>query len=157
VSEPVISVSGLSKAYNLYDKPRDAVIEALFGGTRHDVFWALRDLSFEVGEGDRVGFVGPNGAGKSTLLKIISGNLQPTSGTVKVNGKVSAMLSLTSFLNLDETGVENIRFNLLMAGVPRRQIPSLTEEIVDFTELGAFVHAPVRTATRTSQRRRRCA
>jgi lipopolysaccharide transport system ATP-binding protein len=145
VSEPVISVSGLSKAYNLYDKPRDAVIEALFGGTRHDVFWALRDLSFEVGEGDRVGFVGPNGAGKSTLLKIISGNLQPTSGTVKVNGKVSAMLSLTSFLNLDETGVENIRFNLLMAGVPRRQIPSLTEEIVDFTELGAFVHAPVRT------------
>jgi lipopolysaccharide transport system ATP-binding protein len=145
MSNSVISVRGLSKAYHLYDKPRDAVIEAVFGGNRHDVFWALRDVSFEVSEGDRVGFVGPNGAGKSTLLKIISGNLQPTSGNVRVDGKVSAMLSLTSFLNLDETGVENIRFNLVMAGISRRQIPSLTEEIVDFTELGAFIHAPVRT------------
>jgi lipopolysaccharide transport system ATP-binding protein len=141
----VISVRNLSKSYNLYDKPRDAVLEALFGGKRHDVFWALRDVSFEIGEGDRVGFVGPNGAGKSTLLKIISGNLHPTSGSVHVEGKVSAMLSLTSFLNIEETGVENIRFNLVMAGVPRKRISSLIEEIVDFTELGAFIHAPVRT------------
>ena len=121
------------------------MLEAIFGGKRHDVFWALRDVSFDVGEGERVGFIGPNGAGKSTLLKIISGTLQPTSGLVRVNGRVSAMLSLTSSLNLDDTGIENIRFNLVMAGVPKQEIPSLTEEIIDFTELGAFVHAPVRT------------
>jgi ABC-type polysaccharide/polyol phosphate transport system ATPase subunit len=145
LSDPVVSVRNLSKAYNLYEKPRDVVLEALFGGKRHDVFWALQDISFDVHEGERVGFIGPNGAGKSTLLKIISGKLAPTSGTVEVHGKVSALLSLTSFLNVDESGLENIRFNLVMAGVPRREIPSLTEEIVDFSELGAFIHAPVRT------------
>jgi lipopolysaccharide transport system ATP-binding protein len=145
LTEPPISVRKLSKAYNLYDKPRDLVIETLIGGKRHDVFWALRDLSFDINEGDRVGFVGPNGAGKSTLLKIISGNLRQTTGAVKVNGKVSAMLSLTSFLNVEETGIQNVRFNLVMAGIPKKEIPSLTEEIVDFTELGAFIHAPVRT------------
>jgi lipopolysaccharide transport system ATP-binding protein len=145
VSDPVISVSGLSKAYNLYERPRDVILEAVFGGVRHDVFWALRDVSFDIHEGERVGFVGPNGAGKSTLLKIITGNLQPTGGTVRVDGRVSALLSLNSFLDPEQTGLENIRFNLVMNGVPKRQIPSLTEEIVDFTELGAFVHAPVRT------------
>ncbi len=144
-SASIISVRDLSKAYTLYEKPLDAVREVLFGGTRHDVFWALKNVSFEVKEGERVGVVGPNGAGKSTLLKIITGNLNPTAGAVDVHGKVSAMLSLTSFLNPDETGLENIRFNLIVNGVKRQDLPRLTEEIVEFTELGAFVHAPVRT------------
>lgn len=145
MSDPVISVRNLSKAYNIYERPRDVILEAIVGGRRHDVFWALHDVSFDVHDGERVGFIGPNGAGKSTLLKIISGKLTPTRGTVNVNGKVSALLSLNSFLNVEETGLENIRFNLVMAGVPRHEIPALTEEIVDFTELGAFIHAPVRT------------
>lgn len=145
MSDPVVSVKNLSKAYNLYEKPRDVLVEAIFGGKRHDVFWALNDVTFDVHEGERVGFIGPNGAGKSTLLKVISGKLAPTTGSVKVNGSVSALLSLTSFLNIDESGLENIRFNLVMAGVSRREIPALTEEIVDFSELGSFIHAPVRT------------
>lgn len=145
MSEPVITVRDLSKSYNLYDNPRDIIKEAIFGGIRHDVFWALKDVSFEVAEKQRVGIVGPNGAGKSTLLRIISGNLSPSTGSVKVNGKVSAMLSLTSFLNPEDTGLENIRFNLILNGCPRSMISELTEEIVDFTELGAFIHAPVRT------------
>jgi lipopolysaccharide transport system ATP-binding protein len=143
--KPVISVRNLSKAYSLYERPRDMFLEAVFGGKRHDVFWALRDVSLDVLEGQRVGIIGPNGAGKSTLLKIITGNLNPTSGTVDVIGKVSAMLSLTSFLNPDQTGLENIRFNLIVNGANRADIPHLTEEILDFTELGAFIHAPVRT------------
>lgn len=145
MTEPVISVRGLSKAYPVYERPRDALLETLLGGIRHDLFWALRDVSFDVHEGDRIGFVGPNGAGKSTLLKIVSGTLAPTAGALRVNGRVSALLSLSSFLDPEASGIENIRFNLVLAGVPRSRIPAITEEIVEFTELGAFVYAPVRT------------
>ena len=120
-------------------------MEALFGGVRHDVFWALRDVSLEVHEGQRIGIIGPNGAGKSTLLKLIAGNLQQTAGTLEVNGRVSAMLSLTSFLDPERSGVDNIKFNLVVNGADRKDIPALTEEIIDFTELGAFIYAPVRT------------
>lgn len=143
--ETVISVRGLSKAYNLYERPRDILLEALFGGVRHDVFWALRDVDLDVLEGQRIGIIGANGAGKSTLLKVLTGNLAPTSGTVAINGKVSAMLSLTSFLDPEQSGLENIRFNLVVGGAKAVDIPRLTEEIIDFTELGAFIKAPVRT------------
>jgi lipopolysaccharide transport system ATP-binding protein len=145
VSEPVIKLRDVSKAYNVYERPRDVVLEAILGGVRHDVFWALKDVSLDIFEGQRIGIIGPNGAGKSTLLKLISRNLMPTSGTIEVEGKVSAMLSLTSFLEADETGLENIRFNLLLNGADKADVPRLTEEIVEFTELGAFIHAPVRT------------
>ncbi len=145
MSRPVISIRDLAKAYRIYERPRDVIREALLGGVHHDVFWALRDISFDVAVGDRVGIVGPNGAGKSTLLKLVTGNLSPTRGTVRVDGKVSSLLSLTSFLNPDETGIENIRFNLVVMGVPKREIPAMIEEIVDFTELGAFINADVRT------------
>jgi lipopolysaccharide transport system ATP-binding protein len=145
MTAPVITVRGLAKAYNIYEKPRDILFEAVFGGVRHDVFWALRNLDLDVFEGERIGIIGANGAGKSTLLRILTGNLTPTAGRVEVNGKISAMLSLTSFLDPEQTGLENIRFNLLVNGAPKAAIPHLTEEIVDFTELGAFIRAPVRT------------
>jgi lipopolysaccharide transport system ATP-binding protein len=145
VSDPVVRIAGLSKAYSVYGSPRDLIKEIVLGGTRHDVFWALRDVSFDVHEGDRIAVIGPNGAGKSTLLKLIAGTLSPTSGSLEVNGTISAMLSLTSFLDPEETGLENIRFNLIVNGASRAEIPRLTEDIVDFTELGAFIHAPVKT------------
>jgi ABC-type polysaccharide/polyol phosphate transport system ATPase subunit len=143
--EAIISVRNLSKAYNVYERPRDILLEALGGGVRHDVFWALRGVDLDIFEGQRVGIIGANGAGKSTLLKILTGNLSPTAGDVDVRGKISALLSLTSFLNPDQTGLENIRFNLIVNGAPKSDLPRLTEEIIDFTELGAFIKAPVRT------------
>jgi lipopolysaccharide transport system ATP-binding protein len=142
---PVISVDRASKAYQIYAKPSDMLREVLLGGNRHDLFWALRDVSFEIFEKQRVGIIGPNGAGKSTLLQLITGNLQPTSGAVRVNGKISALLSLVPAWNHEDTGVENIRFNLLLQGCDPRKIPTLTEEIVEFTELGPFVYRPVKT------------
>ena len=120
MSNNVISIREVSKAYPLYAQRTDLLKELLLGGIRHDIFWALRDVSFDVAEKQRVGIIGPNGAGKSTLLQIITGNLAPTSGTVSVKGKVSALLALTPAWNAEETGLENIRFNLILRAAPRR-------------------------------------
>lgn len=144
-SSAVITVKGLSKAYKLYKQPSDMLKELLMGKNCHDVFWALRDVNLVINEGEKIGIIGPNGAGKSTLLKILTGNLDSTTGDVQVRGKISSMLSLTSFLDEDETGLENIRLNLLLNGANEKEIPRLVEEIVDFTELGEFIHSPVKT------------
>ncbi|MCG2643562.1 MULTISPECIES: ABC transporter ATP-binding protein [Bradyrhizobium] len=140
-----ISVSDLSVAYKLYSKPSDILREALFGGRRHDTFWALRDVSLTIAEGERVGIIGPNGAGKSTLLKVIAGNLTPTSGRVSVHGKISSLLSMVPAWNEEMSGIENARFNLAMQGASDRQIGTMLEDIADFTELGAFLSRPVKT------------
>ena len=141
----VISVENVSASYKLYGKPSDVLRETLFGSQRHDTFWALRDISLKIKEGERVGIVGPNGAGKSTLLKVIAGNLTPTTGKVSVVGKISSLLSMVPAWNEEANGIDNIRFNLLLQGVEENKIPSLTEEIIDFTELGPFIFHPVRT------------
>jgi len=141
----VIVVDDISKAYPIYANPKDMLFEMLLGKQRHDNFWALKNVSFSVPEKSRVGVIGPNGSGKSTLLQIITGNLQPSSGKVTVDGKISGMLSLNSVLNPNETGINNIRFNLILNGAPRQDIDRLTEEIIEFTELGQFIYSPVRT------------
>ena len=145
MNEVIIDIHDLSKAYPLYSKPIDMLKELILGGVRHDLFWALRNVSFRVRPGQRVGIIGPNGAGKSTLLQIIAGNLLPSSGSVKVNGRISALLSLVPAWNLEENGIENIRFNLLLQGYRSSQITFLTEEIIDFAELGPFINQPVKT------------
>lgn len=145
MSHPVISVEGISKAFQIYKKPTDMMLEMLTGKQRHDLFWALRDISLEVNEHDRLGIIGANGSGKSTLLKIITGNLQPSSGRVSVRGNISAMLSLATSLNPEETGLSNIRFNLMLNGCPKNRISQVTEEIIEFTELGSFIYQPVKT------------
>jgi len=141
----VVDIENVSMAYRQYSKPADMVKEALFGTVHHDTFWALRDVSLKVHEGDRIGILGPNGAGKSTLLQIISGNLTPTTGRVRVQGRISSLLSLVPAWNVLDSGIENIKFNLLLQGISPQRIPELTENIVDFTELGSFIHRPVKT------------
>jgi len=144
-SYPVIKVENLSKSFDVYKNPQDFFWEVITGRSRHDVFWALRNISFEVLEKQRIGIIGPNGAGKSTLLKILTGNLIPTSGTLAVNGKVSALLSMASSLNPEESGIENIKFNLLLNGISKDKINNLTEDIIEFAELGNFIYSPVKT------------
>ncbi len=146
MSRPVvIDVADVSLAYKLYKKPSDLLVESLFGSVRHDTFWALRNINLQVFEGQRLGLVGPNGAGKSTLLQIIAGNIAPISGKATVRGKISSLLSLSPVWNGEDNGIENVKFNLMVQGVKSKDIPRLTEEIIEFTDLGAFMYQPVKT------------
>ncbi|NBO55637.1 MAG: ATP-binding cassette domain-containing protein, partial [Actinobacteria bacterium] len=141
----LISVNDLSYCYPIYAHPRDLLLEVLLRRERHDSYWALRNIQFDVQESERLGVIGHNGSGKSTLLKILTGTLSPSSGQVSVSGRISAMLGFNASLNPEETGLRNIRLNLLLNGHPKSQIDSITEEIIEFTELGSFIYAPVKT------------
>jgi lipopolysaccharide transport system ATP-binding protein len=145
VSNTVIDVENLSVAYQMYARPVDQLRELFFGVVRHETFWALRDVSLKISEGEKLGIVGPNGAGKSTLLKVIAGTMQATSGRVATHGRISSLLSMVPAWNLEDSGIENIRFNLILNGVPEKQIPAMIEDIADFTELGPFLYHPVKT------------
>lgn len=145
MSQPVIEVENLSVAYQMYAQPSDQLKELIFGGVRHETFWALRDVSLTIAEGDKVGIVGPNGAGKSTLLKVVAGTMSATGGRVVTHGRISSLLSMVPAWNEEETGIENIRFNLMLQGVDAKRIPSLVEDITEFTELGPFLFNPVKT------------
>jgi len=145
MSGSIIEIEDISVAYRIYPRPIDQLKEVVLGGVRHETFWALRNVSLKVREGERVGILGSNGAGKSTLLKTIVGTLRPAAGRVTTRGRVSSLLSLVPAWNGEDTGVENIRFNLTLAGVPAERLGAIIEDIADFTELGPFLHHPVKT------------
>ena len=111
----------------------------------HRDFYALNSLSFQVKKGETVGIIGTNGSGKSTILKIITGVLTPTTGAVKVNGKISALLELGAGFNMDYTGIENIYMNGTMMGYTKKEMDAKLHEILDFAEIGDFVYQPVKT------------
>jgi len=115
------------------------------GSSSYKEFWALRDISFSLGQGERLGILGRNGAGKSTLLKLITGNLTPTEGRVAVNGDVQALLEVGGGLHPEFTGRENIRAALTHMGLSPREIGEVEEDIAEFTELGSFLDSPFKT------------
>jgi teichoic acid transport system ATP-binding protein len=110
----------------------------------HDLFWALRDVSFEVREGSKLGIIGRNGAGKSTLCHLLSGIYRPNEGYLHVNGKVSALLSLAGGMNEDLSGYENAMLYGVLLGIPPNRLRKLLPEIVAFSELEASIDQPVK-------------
>ena len=145
--DPILRARNLSKSYRLYGSPRDRIVESLWRGRRklHHEFRALDDVSLDVDRGETVGVIGRNGAGKSTFLQLVTGTVQPTSGTIEVHGRIAALLELGAGFNPDFTGRENIHLNAALLGLTPREIAERYESIVAFAELGEHIERPVRT------------
>ena len=145
--ETAIDIHNISKVYKLYDKPSDRLKEAL-ALSRKKIYtehYALNDVSFQVNKGETVGIIGTNGAGKSTLLKIITGVLNPTSGSLNVNGRISALLELGAGFNMEYSGIENVYLNGTMCGFTKDEVDAKLDDILKFADIGNFVHQPVKT------------
>lgn len=143
----VLRVEGLSKRYEIYDRPRDRLLQMLSRGRRQYFreFWALRDVSFEVRRGETVGIVGRNGSGKSTLLQLICGTLNPTAGRIDVRGRVAALLELGAGFNPEFSGRENVFLSAKLLGLTHEEVASRFDAIAAFADIGDFIEQPVKT------------
>ncbi|MBU1979571.1 MAG: ABC transporter ATP-binding protein, partial [Gammaproteobacteria bacterium] len=141
-----ISVSNLNKTYRLFGHPGDRIKQALTFGLKryHQEFTALQGISFDIKKGETVGIIGRNGSGKSTLLQLLCGILKPTSGTVQVNGRVSALLELGAGFNPEFTGRENVYFQGAVLGFTEAQMDERLDDIAAFADIGEFIDQPVR-------------
>jgi len=145
--KPSIVVQDLTKIYNLYNSPQDRLRETLKMTRKslHKEFYALKHVSFDVFPGETVGIIGKNGAGKSTLLKIITGVLTQTSGSVQINGRISALLELGAGFNPEYTGLENVYLNGTILGYSREEMDVRLQNILDFADIGEFIYQPVKS------------
>jgi lipopolysaccharide transport system ATP-binding protein len=152
---PPILLEAISKCYRIYQNPQDRFKQALldrlqniFGrktaSPLYREHWALRDVSFEVQPGEAVGILGRNGAGKSTLLQIIAGTLEPTFGTVKTRGRITALLELGSGFNPEFTGRENVYLNAQILGLSTENVLNKFDDIASFADIGDFIDQPVK-------------
>jgi lipopolysaccharide transport system ATP-binding protein len=148
VPETAISVQGLGKRYRLQQTLPPTLQHTLAAMVRRvgsAPFWALRDVSFNVGRGEAIGIVGANAAGKTTLLRLICGMGRPTTGQVQVTGRVVALLELGSGFHPHLTGRENLYVSAILSGLSRREAKANFDKIVEFAELRDFIDQPLRT------------
>jgi lipopolysaccharide transport system ATP-binding protein len=156
MSNTVIRVENIGKKYNLdhlsgqersdmfIKTAKDAIKKILKAKKEKEEFWALKDISFEIKQGDRVGIIGRNGAGKSTLLKILSRIVTPTTGRIEYEGRIASLLEVGTGFHGDLTGRENIYLNGSILGMGRAEINKKFDEIVDFSEVEKFLDTPVK-------------
>ncbi|HQZ43612.1 MAG TPA: ATP-binding cassette domain-containing protein, partial [Flavobacteriales bacterium] len=154
----IIEVTDLGKKFTLHHKQQErytALRDVLSNKARglfksgsspatKSEFWALKDLSFNVNEGDRLGIIGRNGAGKSTLLKILSRIVSPTTGNIKIGGRLSSLLEVGTGFHPELSGRENIYLNGAILGMSRAEINAKFDEIVAFAEVEKFLDTPVK-------------
>jgi lipopolysaccharide transport system ATP-binding protein len=146
-SDLVIRTRNLGKCYQLYEKPIDRLKQSFWRGRKQFFreFWAVKDISINIGPKETVGIVGSNGSGKSTLLQLICGILTPTAGEIEARGRVSALLELGSGFNPEFTGRENIHINAAIMGMKPEEIRDRFQKIVDFADIGEFIDQPIKT------------
>jgi ABC-type polysaccharide/polyol phosphate transport system ATPase subunit len=148
-ASPVVRADGLSKAFRRAVR-HDTLVDVIAAlGRRRalaepDLFWALRDVSFELHRGDTLGIIGPNGAGKSTILRLLTGILRPTEGTVTVHGRVGALIELAAGFHPDLTGRDNVFLQGAIMGMRRAEIGRRFDAIVEFAGVSSFVDTPVK-------------
>lgn len=141
----MIKVNKIYKQFKLYNKPSDRLKEMILRRSYHHYYEALKDISFSVAAGETLGILGKNGAGKSTLLKIITGIVLPDSGSFHVDGKITGLLELGTGFDQNLTGLQNIQSNGLLIGMSKAQIEQQHQAIIEFSELGDYIHEPIRT------------
>ena len=144
-----IQFDNVSKRFTLRHERRRSFQEAALAflrgrGNSREELWALKDVSFAVERGKTLGIIGPNGSGKSTALKLITRILEPTSGQVDVQGRVSALIELGAGFHPDLTGRENVYLNGSLLGFSRREMEARFERIVEFSELEKFIDVPIK-------------
>lgn len=147
MQEKVIEIKDVTKTYKLYNKPSDRLREnfSITHKNYHRDHDALQGISLDVYKGECVGIIGTNGSGKSTLLKIVTGVVAPTSGTLEIKGKISALLELGAGFNQEYTGIENIYLNGTMVGFTKEEMDGKLQSIIDFADIGEFINQPVKT------------
>ena len=144
----LLEVSGVGKDYAKVETRRGRVRlvwDLLRGRAAHEVFRALDGVDFELQRGASLGVIGENGAGKSTLLKIVAGVIEPTRGTVRVNGRVGALLELGSGFHPDYSGLSNIELSAALLGIPQKEIDAKRDEIIAFADIGEHIRQPIKT------------
>lgn len=141
-----IVVSDVSKRFKVYKNRTHSLKEKILRGREQSSveYWALKNISFTVGQGETLALVGKNGAGKSTLLKLLSKIIYPTTGHISMNGRVAGLLELGAGFHPDFTGKENIYINASILGFTQREIEEKIDEIIDFSEIREFIDTPVR-------------
>ncbi|PLT33373.1 teichoic acids export ABC transporter ATP-binding subunit TagH [Bacillus sp. V5-8f] len=138
-----VVVENVYKKYKMHKSPKEKLLDVILPGGYGEDFYALQDISFTANQGDVIGLVGVNGSGKSTLSNIIGGVIPPTFGTVKTVGQTS-IIAISSGLNNQLTGRENIELKCLMLGFRKKEIQEMEAEIIEFADIGKFINQPVK-------------
>lgn len=154
MTNPVLKIEGVGKAFREYRMEWQRML-GWFGWPQRPSgeHWVLRNINFEVGAGEAVGIVGQNGAGKSTLLKLVTGTLRPTEGSLRIGGRIAAILELGMGFNPDLTGRQNARYACGLMGMSSAQIDELMPYVEEFAEVGDYFDQPIRTYSSGMQMR----
>ncbi len=156
-ADSAVYLNNVSVKYRIPSEPirtfKEYMIQMVQGRIKHHAFWALKNISMDIKQGEIFGILGRNGAGKSTLLKVVSKVLIPAEGRVWLQGHISPLLQLGAGFHPELTGLENIYLNATLLGHPRWEVDQKFDEIISFAEIGQFIEAPLRTYSSGMQAR----